>query len=185
MSIISEALKKAEKNKIGQVILKTPAPNMHRVEKIQTPVAKFPTPTVKFSGNKFVWAWNWEAVACGSLTVAVVVLLAGLFNFPAPRTGFAFSVDMSRIASISNPIQTGFLTGKAFHPAIAKPAKGKVAPYRLTGITVSPDGSHYAIVNETVVRSGDYVDGAFVQAISNGEVVLNSAKGELKLHLAS
>lgn len=183
MSIISEALKKAEKNRIGQVIVKTP-PSKKIAAPLTKSTTKSETETVRFSGSKIAWGWNWEAFTCWSLVAGVVALLAGLFHFPPPHTGFAFHADVTRIASISNPIQTGFLTGKAIRPTDIKFGKTKVVPYRLTGIIVSLDGNPYAIVNETVVRTGDYLDGAYVKTISNGEVVLDSVEGEQKLHIA-
>ncbi len=168
MSIISQALKKAEQKDF-------------RRESIPLNLAA-PVST-KHDSERICWTPNWEAFTCWALVTASCLLLIGLFQFPAPHP--AFAINAGRVASISNPLQTGYATGAALLPLTAGPTKGKSPEYRLTGVTVSPEGSRYAIINGTVVQTGTYIDGAYVESISGNQVVLKTAKGDFMLQVSS
>ena len=57
-------------------------------------------------------------------------------------------------------------------------------PYTLSGIS-SSGGERYAIVNGAIVQEGDSVDGAHVKQILDREVVLETRLGEIKLKILS
>ena len=55
-------------------------------------------------------------------------------------------------------------------------------PYVLSGIS-KLGNSQYAIINGMIVQQGDSIDGAHVREILNGEVVLETRAGEIRLKI--
>ncbi|OGW79461.1 MAG: hypothetical protein A3G33_00300 [Omnitrophica bacterium RIFCSPLOWO2_12_FULL_44_17] len=169
MSIISEALKQAKNHKREKVsVLAESDVNGTSGEmkegtgfQISSSLAAIRLPALE----------NWEVFVTWAVIILSCIVLISLFRWPAASRDFLS--DMNPLRSVT-------------HPQSAQGAAVKVpkAPYQLTGITNLLDGGWFAIVNNSIVKVNDMVDGAVVDSINENEVLLSTQKGKLTLKLS-
>jgi hypothetical protein len=171
MSIIAEAIKKREEGKVRQ---KPVLPSPHFDVPTLVP-KKAPPETDLLPDRELQWLdslshwvrqvnpwmiWAGMGVSLVFATVFFLIQEARKTDFLNDEQPLASSATASK-----KPIQIS-------NKELATPAKfRKASDYELTGISVI-DGAGIAIVNNKVVRQGDWVDGARVLEIKPQEVVL-------------
>ena len=69
-------------------------------------------------------------------------------------------------------------TSMPMTPGPAPVATAPKAPFTVSGVMMSPGESPLAIINGRIVAEGDPVDGAVVERIEQGRVVLRSTDGQ-------
>ena len=167
MSLIHEALEKLEQEKRGKA--KKPVPEI-LAETLSSPSGGISSDLnqEKKSLEESPKTIYWIGGAVVFLFVlGMVYLLAGSLKSVVPKTGF--------VAPSSSPTPLNSLT-----PSVGSPSTQGL--FSLTGITQS--GSELtAIVNNELVRVGDWVSGARVKEIKDREVSLEFRGQEIILSL--
>lgn len=197
MSIITDALKKAERDRGGKLHEKMeeihaaslakevkPSQILEEEEKLleeSLAEAASRAKTFSFVWPRFSWHETNVFVVRGALVAGFAVLVVFLF------LTFRWEASDQMVASVSLPTVQ---VSSAAKPA-AVPRKtffGKRQPvrptlsYALTGISTFDD-KHYAIINGIVLQAGDSVDGAVVKDITDREAILETRAGELRLRI--
>ncbi|MBI4373154.1 MAG: hypothetical protein HY585_05475 [Candidatus Omnitrophica bacterium] len=196
MSIITDALKKAEKERELKARSASQQAAMALMEEVQpatreAAILEQPSlhenDAVDVSSNEPVrivlnrsgWFLGLQFKEMLILSVVVVAAFVVLTLLPTwPTIGSNFSLSW-------RPIQKGSLFQNYQVSNTVSHGGGTLdLPYDLSGISVSGD-NRYALVNDTIVQKGDSIDGAFVKEISDQEVVLETRTGEIKLRTSS
>lgn len=185
MSIITEALKKAEKEKDKKITSK------EYIDKIFGPERKGTYEKEKFEEEKTQLQQVRQGktlIVSGSLLVLAIIFLtvANLFLFPSadvetviPPKPFDYAgepLEAEAYTDMSREIV--LIEDKSGFNGIAKVFKRKstrqqlLSNFTLNGIVYDTDDS-WAIINNRMVRTGDALDGAKIISIEPQKVVLN------------
>ena len=209
MSIITDALKKAERDRgqklrdkieevhAASVSEPVKAPQILEQEEalvenelaeahthFRTSSTAFQPKSPLFSWPQFSWRETNVFVLSGAFVVcfaALVVFLFVIFKWESTdqMTVASVSLPASSVAPVSKPVPG---IKKATFPKRAPSASRTTLSYALTGISAF-DNKHYAVVNGVVLKPGDSVDGAIVKDITDQEAVLETRAGELRLRI--
>ena len=173
MSIIQEALKKAQQNYMQNTVSQKEAIQTDSAEEatVSSPPKHIPLPL--------------SALIPG---IIILVILAGLglrtFFLDRPHTGMKNAVSHQEVTyqkteakapaagDIISPIKKALLTN-----IMAQPPE-----FILNGIMYLQEGPQ-AIINSTVVRTGDMISGAIVKTINRNNVLLDFNDTEIALTL--
>ena len=204
MSIITDALKKAEREremKTKQTLDESAAVAVEEESKpaettqIQlTPVeneriGSLP-PSVggdKFSLNHFQVSDTRvrDVIIVAGIVFGCLVALALLPRWPSIGRNLSVvwhsgdGASAFRMSPAGGPLGSGALR---MPPAFSEDKSFVQFPFVLSGISAL-GGDRYAIVNDKIVQQGDSVDGAHVKDILDREVVLETRSGEIKLKI--
>lgn len=191
MSIITEALKRAERDRerdhkhseetavaviseeleqAKEMAQEAPLP----VSEEEPPVVTAPEPAAPQQAPQpgfFVWQFSREQardilILSGVIVICALVLVM-LFQWPRPAPD----------ASLGAPLTPSVST-------TSRRTSGPALPFVLTGVS-STGTSRHGIVNGVVVQEGDTVDGAIVKSIGDHELTLETRAGEIKLKIQS
>ncbi len=197
MSIITDALKKAERDrgqKLGEKAGEIPVASLKEtmkpsqvLEEEEKLLEENLTKMTSRAGTPF-FAWphfSWREanvfVVRGTLVIGFAVLVVFLF------LTFRWEASDHMVASVSLPTvqvpsggKTVSAATKTFFPK--RQAAQPTLSYTLTGISTFDD-KHYAIINGLVLQTGDSVDGAVVKDITDREAILETRAGELRLRI--
>lgn len=197
MSIITDALKKAERDrelKAKQGLQDTAFAGANGDNSTATLLAQSDAVEQHIEKSKFEEGID-QAIfrrpdwyQSSQLQVIFLFIAAGLacalvlFALPEwPRIGENFSIVWQPFNSKSkNHSYTSGLGvfGKGIRTSVS------ASQFTLSGIT-STGNDHFAIVNGTIVQKGGSIDGAYVKDISNQEVILETKNGEIILKIPS
>ncbi len=175
MSIINEALKKAIREKEQTV------PNITR-----THLEKTLMPSVESRKSRVNWGPIFITLV---LLLITAPILAPIFTSPFKNSKSAtpetlLLADLPAEASSSNKkAQFGVEEAPLFGQTQAMRPSFSSGYLNLTGVVSAEDGS-YCIINDKVLKSGDYVGGAKVTSIQSNTVKLNSNGQDITLTIA-
>jgi hypothetical protein len=153
MSIIYDALKKVEKSANRDIITEV---NKER------------------SGNKLISYLLYALVVCAGLFLANAIFAV----FSVPQSTLKPEAPLKAIMP-SKAIEQPAVAGKstAFAPAVIEVKKApEIPPLLLNGVFYSKNEG-YAIINNRVVKQGDFVDGVKVRKVSLEDVELETSGG--------
>lgn len=206
MSIITDALKKAERERelrekqaAEELSVSSPSqayePPSLQTESLNLAESKSIPSVQENQGLSFrafrssIW-WSKEIFLVGG---AILFFLFILFALPHwPQVGSDLSIiwrplrnqSAFRIGSLGPVVPQGSPPPVPSAPASFEGAVATKFPFVLSGISISGD-DRYAVVNGAIVQKGDSIDGAHVKEILDREVVLETRSGEIRLRIPS
>jgi hypothetical protein len=188
VSIITEALKRAEEDKVikekeaaelalSGIALEAAKESEVVVQEHIEERRPAPEPVAASGTSRFLNRLGQPAVIGGLLLLAFLALWA----IPQwPMNGGGLSLKWNPFGGAQTV--TNASIERTETATIAAPETAAPLPYVLTGITVV-DGDRFALVNDQIVTVGDSVDGAFITEILDREVVLETRAGEIRLKI--
>ena len=198
MSIITDALKKAEREREFKVKraseeekpVELLAAQAGLVEAALEKEKRAPEEIEENPVREENWSLELGVREVLILGVAIFSCILLLFSLPSwPLLGRDLSLAWHPFRSAPRIFQLGAL-GSMYQQGVLKTGTVPFAdqsvklPFVLSGISLQED-ARYAIVNGVVVQEGDSVDGAHVKQISDREVVLDTRAGEIRLKIQS
>lgn len=202
MSLVHEALQKAEREKLRKagvapaapiVPQPTPVTVASRVAHEQPVAAGKPLPqdtqipsqvTKPSKESSGLLTVLLSLVALVALVAIVFLVSRTTFSFrePEPPAGQATGSTGNNPPSVEPPDAVAPGTSAAT-PASTPTATTDTSAYKLSGIMDDPDGKWSAVLNGRVVYEGYQVDGATVKKIERNRVLLDIAGREAELRL--
>jgi hypothetical protein len=175
MSLVYEALQKAEREKqrktgVAAPSPSAPAPEIKPARHEPLPAAPVPQPARSFQPVLI------GLIAC----VAVVALVAIVYlvsNATKPGGAASVAVTNTVITTAAAPVA-------AAAPASELPPLNPMdARFRITGIMRDSEGKFGAVLNGKIVYDGHYVDGATVKSIAQDRAILDVNGREVVVRL--
>ena len=186
MSIITEALKKAEQERASKLKQETVAQEINTVLAEEEKVVKSfleknkaPEPAPHSSLTEFSKR-NWFI---GSAVVIFLVLYL-LVNAASMKRGFSFLWYLFKNSKTLQTASIGIVYDRETYPTESAGFSNFAPGFVLSGISVQGE-DRYAVINGKIVQKGDLIKGAFVKEILGREVTLETKTGELKLKVSS